>query len=119
VGLAVVAGAFFVPQVWRAFQAQVQGTDAVALTYGWASTVEHLCNLWLIALFAAFRQPGSTLLAVIVAVCFLYLGVAAISVPGSPGSWGLAGGAIAILGGVGYLAATANARRRASPPASG
>ena len=118
-GLALVVGAFFIPQVWRAFQAQIQGTDAVALSFGWASTVEHLGNLWLIALFAAFRQPGSTLLAVVVAVGLLYLGVAAISIPGNPGSWGIAGGAIAILGGVTYIAVIANARRRASPPASG
>lgn len=96
--------------MWRAFQAQVQGVDEQALNYGWASTVEHLCNLWLIALFAASRQHGSTLLALVVAACLLYLGVAAISVPGNPGSWGLAGGAIAIFGGAAYIAVTAHAR---------
>ena len=117
--LALVVGAFFVPAVWQALQAQIRGADDLARNYGWASIVEHLCNLWLIALFAAFRQPGSTLLAVAVAVCFLYLGVAAIFVPGNPGSWGLAGGAIAILGGLMYIALTAKARRRASSPASG
>ena len=61
-GLAAVVGAFFLPQVWQAFQAQVRGADELALNYAWASIVEHLCNLWLIALLAAYRQPGSTLL---------------------------------------------------------
>ncbi len=64
--LAAVVGALFIPQAWQALQAQLQGADELALNYGWASIVEHLCNLWLIALFASFRQPGSTLLAIVV-----------------------------------------------------
>ena len=92
------------PSLWRALQAQVAGADELALTYGWASTVEHLVNLWLMALLAASRRPGSTLLALLVAACLLYLGVAAIAVPGNPGSWGFSGGAIAIAGGAIYLA---------------
>jgi hypothetical protein len=63
----------------------------------------------LIALLAASPQPGSTLLAMLVAACLLYLGMAAIAVPGNPGSWGLAGGAIAILRGMAYLAITTRA----------
>jgi hypothetical protein len=85
--------------------------DELALNYGWVSTVEHLMNLWLIALFAAFRQPGSTLLAVLVAACLLYLGVAAIFVPDNPGSWGLLGGAIAISGGAAYMTMVTCAER--------
>jgi hypothetical protein len=54
-----------------------RGADELAQDYAWASAVEHLCNLWLIMLLAAFRQPGSTLLALLVAACLLYLGVAA------------------------------------------
>ena len=110
--LAVVVGAFFIPLVWRAFQAQVKGADELALNFAWASIVEHLCNLWLIAFFATSQQPGSTLLALVVTACLLYLGVAAISVPGNPGSWGLAGGAIAILGGAAYIAITAHKWQR-------
>ena len=104
--LALVTGALFVPEVWLALQAQVRSADELALNYGWASIVEHTCNLWLIALLAAFRQPGSTLLALLVTACLLYLGVAATAVPNNPGSWSLAGGAIAIAGGAAYLAIT-------------
>ena len=117
--LAVAVGIFFLPQVLRAFGAQVQGSDEVALHYGWASSVEHLCNLWLIALLAAFRRPGSTVLTILVAACLLYLGTAALAVPGNPGSWGLAGGAIAILGGVTYIAITEYQWRRKSPAVTG
>ena len=100
-------------------QAQVAGADELALNYGWASTVEHLVNLWLIALLAASRRPGSTLLALLVAACLLYLGVASIGVPGNPGSWGFPGGAIAIAGGATYLALTLPALLRVPLPPTG
>jgi hypothetical protein len=112
--LAVVVGAFFVPDVWRAWQAQVRGVDELALNNGWASTVEHLCNLWLMALLAAARQRGSSLLALLVGPCLIYLVMAAIAVPGNRGSWGPAGGVVAIAGGTAYLAMTVRASRRAS-----
>jgi len=77
----------------------------------------HLCNLWLIALFAASRRPGSTLLALVAAACLLYLGIAAISVPGNPGSWGITGGAIAIFGSAACIAITAREWLRRLPQA--
>ena len=98
--LAVGAGALFGPLVWSALQAQIQGAGELASNYGWVSIVEHLCNLWLITLLSSFRRPGSGLLAALAGGCLVYLGVAAISVPVNPGSWGLAGGAVAILAGV-------------------
>ena len=116
--LAVVGGAVLLPDAWLALQAQVRGADELAQNYAWASAVEHLCNLWLITLLAAFRRPGSTLLALLVAACLLYLGVAAIAVPDNPGSWGLIGGAVAIAGGAAYLVITVWAWRRGSPLAT-
>ena len=85
----------------------------MAGNYGWASIVEHPCNLWLMALLAAASRPGSSLLALLVGARLLYLGLAAIALPGNPGSWGLAGGAIAI--GAAYLAMAARASWRESP----
>lgn len=113
---ALAIGAFLLPSIWQALSAQVRGADELALSNGWASTVEHLCNLWLMALLAAFRQPGSSLLALLVAACLLYLGLAAIAVPGNPGSWGVGGGAIAVLGGVAYAVVATRSLRR-EPPA--
>jgi hypothetical protein len=119
VALAVAAGVVLFPSIWQALQAQVAGADELAANYGWASTVEHLVNLWLITLLAAFRQPGSALLALLVAVCLLYLGLAAIAVPGNPGSWGISGGALAIAGGATYLALTLPSLRRTPHPPTG
>jgi hypothetical protein len=117
--LVVVVGVFFIPQAWQALKAQVKGADELARNYAWASIVEHLCNLWLIAFFAVSRRPGWTLLALLVSACLLYLGVAAISVPGNPGSWGFAGGVIAIFGAAAYIAITAHEWLWKSPPVSG
>jgi len=61
--LAVVVGASFVPEVWHAWQQQIQGADELARNCGWASVVDHLCNLRLMALLAAAWRPGSSLLA--------------------------------------------------------
>ena len=110
--LAAVVGAFLLPDAWRALQAQVQGADELSLNFGWASLLEHLANLWLIALLAASRRPGANLLALLAAGCFLYLGVAAIAVPDNPGSWGLLGGAVALTGCAGYVAMILRARAR-------
>ena len=57
--LAAVVGAFLLPDAWRALQAQVRGADELSLNFGWASLLEHLANLWLIALLAASRRPGA------------------------------------------------------------
>jgi hypothetical protein len=110
--LAAVLGAFLLPAAWRPSQAQVRGADELSLNFGWASLLEHLANLWLIALLAASRRPGANLLALLAAGCFLYLGVAAIAVPDNPGSWGLLGGAVALTGGAGYAAMILRARQR-------
>ena len=102
--LALALGSALIPEGWFAFLAQSRGTDALAHSFGWASLAEHECNFWLIGLFAAFKRPGSTLLTFLVAGCLVYLGTAAIHLPGNAGSWGFAGGVIAIIGSVAYIA---------------
>ncbi len=69
------------------------------------------------ALHAQVR--GADELALLVGACLLYLGVAAIAVPGNPGSWGLTGGAIALAGGAACLAITAHAWQGEPPAATG
>ena len=53
--------AVFVPEGWHAWQQQIQGADELARNCGWASVVDHLCNLRLMALLAAAWRPGSSL----------------------------------------------------------
>jgi hypothetical protein len=114
--LALVITVLLVPDAWRALQAQLRGADELK-NYDWPSNVEHLVNLCLIAFLAASRRPGWNVLAVKVTVDLLYLGIAAISVPNAPGSWGTIGGAIAIVGGLGFLSATVYEWRHGLPPA--
>jgi hypothetical protein len=102
--LALALGSALIPEAWFASLAQSKGTDALAHSFGWASLAEHECNFWLIGLFAAFKRPGSTLLTFLVAGCLVYLGTAAIYLHGNAGSWGFAGGVIAIIGSVAYIA---------------
>lgn len=114
--LAVVALALFVPQVWTALQAQILGVDSLSKSFAWASIVEHSADLWLILLFASFRGKLSVLLTPIIAVCCLYLGLASLSLPSDPGSWGRSGGTIAIIGGAAYVAIAAYEGRRSPAP---
>jgi hypothetical protein len=114
--LALVLSAFLIPDAWRALQAQLRGADELR-NYDWPSNVEHLINLCLVALLAASRRPGWNVLALKVIVDLLYLGVAAISVPNAPGSWGTTGGAIAVIGGLAFFGATAFEWRRELRPA--
>jgi hypothetical protein len=114
--LALVLAAFLIPDAWRALQAQLRGADELR-NYDWPSNVEHLINLCLVALLAASRRPGWNVLALKVIADLLYLGVAAISVPNAPGSWGTNGGAIAVVGGLAVLGATAYEWRRELRPA--
>jgi hypothetical protein len=79
VAMAIVVGVALAPSAWQAWHAQVMGADELAQNHGWASIVEHLCNLWLMALLAASRKPGATLLAFLVAACLGYLAAAAIA----------------------------------------
>lgn len=102
--LALALGAALLSEAWRAFLAQIKGADALAHSLGWASLAEHECNFWLITLFAASRRPCSSLLAFLAAACLMYLGAASICLPSNAGSWGFAGGVIAIVSGIAYIA---------------
>lgn len=51
---------------------------------------------------AATGRSGSRTLAVILAVAYIFLGAASITIPGHPGSWGLLGGIASIIYGLVY-----------------
>jgi hypothetical protein len=77
-----------------------------------ATNVEHLLNIAAAMLLVASRRPSRSPLAFMLGLELLYLGVVAISVPNAPGSWGIAGGAISVFGGLIYLLDLANQLRR-------
>lgn len=55
---------------------------------------------------AATRAPGGRILSVLAGLSLAYLGVAAIALPGTAGSWGVVGGSIALLSGLGLIGVT-------------
>lgn len=101
--LTVLAALLIVPDAWHALNQQVQGTSELARNHDWASIAEHDVNLLLAGAMTAMMRPGRRLLGTLVGLTFVYLGVAAISIPHNPGSWGVVGGGLAIAAGIGYL----------------
>ena len=73
----------------------------------------NLC-LVLAGLLAATKRPGWRELGILVGITYLYLGAAALTVPDQPGSWGVVGGILALLGGASYIAAALGEAQRAS-----
>ncbi|MBV9894253.1 MAG: hypothetical protein JO020_08785 [Chloroflexi bacterium] len=68
----------------------------------WAESVILSVCLIFASVLAATRNPGWQALGLITSLAYIYLGIAAISVPDQPGSWGLAGGIAATAGGLVY-----------------
>jgi len=110
--LGIAAAALLLTDAGRSLAAQLGGADELAANFDWASNAEHLVNIALAAVLAGMRRPGAQTLGVMAAAVLSFMGVAAISVPADPGSWGLIGGAVAIALGVVLLAATVSRQRR-------
>jgi hypothetical protein len=95
-GIGGLVGILLVFDAARSMAAQIQGADELAANYDWAANSEHLINVGLAAVFAAMNRDGSGILRIMVGVVLMFLGAAAVTAPGNPGSWGLIGGALAI-----------------------
>jgi drug/metabolite transporter (DMT)-like permease len=70
----------------------------------WMGAVILALCLVLASLLTATRRPGWQTLGLITSLAYLYLGVAALTVPDQPGSWGVLGGVAALVGGLAYAA---------------
>lgn len=60
----------------------------------------------LAGVMAASGRPGARVLGVLAGVALIYLSLAAILLQGAPGSWGILGGGLALIGGVAFVVAT-------------
>ena len=101
--LVVVAAALLAPVIWHSFSLNMQPAER---QNQWITDVEHILVLIISGVAVSTLRPGWPWLGMFIAVAYLYLGVAALTIPNQPGSWGVVGGALALVGGVGYLAAT-------------
>jgi hypothetical protein len=90
----------------RATALHIGGTGELARNYDAASNAEHMITISLAALLAGMQRPGSHALALMAAAVLAFLGAAAITVPTNPGSWGVLGGAAAIVAGAALAGAS-------------
>ena len=116
--LSLAAAVLLAPVWWHSIAWQLQGVGGEqATTNQWIADFEHTLLLVLAGLAASTKRPGWRVLGILTGITFLYLGVAALLLPTHPGSWGTVGGALALLGGAGYIAATLwEARRTGRAP---
>ncbi len=105
-GLATVAIAAMLPSAWLWLQLQRLDTGEHATGNHWITGVGLVGVLGLAGLLAATRRPGWPVLGVLVGLAFVHLGAAAVTLPDQPGSWGLSGGVVAIIGGLLFIGAT-------------
>jgi plastocyanin len=103
-GLGLLFAALLAPDVWRSLRLQLAGLGGEhAAQHHWLLTAE--LELMIVAggLLAAAQRPGWRALGMFVGLALIYLGLASISAPQFDGSWGALGGALATLGGAGFI----------------
>ncbi len=92
---------------WRNLQAQLTGIGGEHARHGhWATACSLDLVLAVMVLFALSKAPGARALGWLAGISLVYLGIAAISLPEYAGSWGIFGGVLAIVGGLGLVGAT-------------
>ena len=91
------------PIAWQHFNLQLNNNDQFAEFNRWNSTVDLYIAFIFASLLASTRKPGWKELTILIGIAYLYLGIAAFTVPNLPGSWGILGGILSTIGGIAYL----------------
>ena len=105
--LTLLAALLLAPYAWRSLLWQLGGVGGEhAALFHWIESVVISIVLVLAGVLAAMKRPGWQALGIIVGLAFIYLGAVALQVPYHDGSWGIAGGLLATLGGCGFIATT-------------
>ena len=111
--LSLMAALLLLPYVVRLTLWQLQGFGGEQATANqWISDVEHTVFLLLATILTSTKRPGWRTLGTLTGVVFLYLGVAALTLPGYAGSWGITGGILSLVGGLLYLIVTMSEARK-------
>ena len=109
----LVAAVLLVPYMVRLELWQIRGIGGEhAIANQWVSDVEHSSFLLIAMFLASTKRPGWQILSILTGIVFIYLGIAALALPNQAGSWGVAGGVIALLGGLLYLVVSIREARR-------
>jgi hypothetical protein len=119
IAVGVITTAVLVPLAIQALRTQLaHPSGQVAGDSVWATTAEHLLLLALGGVLVATRRPGWQVLVVGIAAVYAYLGIASITLPDQPGTWGTLGGTLALVASAAYLVAGALSRRSVRLPAA-
>jgi hypothetical protein len=111
--LSLMAALLLVPYIVRLTLWQLQGFGGEHATANqWISDVEHTVFLLFATILTSTKRPGWRTLGTLTGVVLLYLGVAALTLPGYAGSWGSIGSVLALIGGSLYLIVTMSEARK-------
>lgn len=103
----LVAAVMLAPGAWHNLTQQLSfPASGYAQSGEWIYSVLLSVLLVIGGLLSATKRAGWNLLGFLVGAALLYLGVAALFTSSSPGSWGVAGGILALLGGAAYVSFT-------------
>src|SRR6266436_1772621 len=104
-----VAAILLAPIIARELNYQILGMtqqDVHALNYHWLTSVVLALLLILGGSLAATTRSGWRTVACMIGIAYLYLGSMALLLPDYAGSWGIIGGVLGLLGGLGYMSVT-------------
>ncbi len=105
-GLALAATALMLPSAWQWLQLQLVDSGEHALANHWITGAALVGVLSLAGFLAATRRPGWQVLAALLGLALLHQGAAALTLPDQPGSLGLSGGIVALIGGLLFIGMT-------------
>ncbi len=96
------------PGMWHQLNSQLNVVSEYSQYNRWAESIQLYFIIIIAGLLAATRKPGWKQLAALIGIAYLFLGIAALTVPDQESSWGIFGGIVSILGGIGYIGIATN-----------
>lgn len=115
--LTLIAALLLTPIIARELSWQIlgwTGHDVHALNFHWITSAVLALMLILGGILSSMKGRGWQVLSFITGIAYVYLGFAALLLPGYAGSWGTVGGTLGLLGGLSYIAITVVEARRGS-----
>lgn len=107
-GLALATASGLAFDAWRNLERQMAGLGGEHYSLGHWATAAGLCLALAVGgVLAASGRRGARALSAIVGLALLDLGAAALALPDHAGSWGTAGGALALMAGAAFVASMA------------
>lgn len=114
-GLTLLVTALMFPSAWTWLQLQLLDSGEHAMANHWITGVALAGVLSLAGFLAATKRPGWAVLGLLVGLALLHQGAAALTLPDQPGSLGLNGGVVALIGGLLFIGVTGLEMRKPRP----